>query len=150
MTAKTRWTLAIVGLLAGNVLAGFVLFGIAHHGASQVIPHYYDKAVHYDDAIDQAAENRALGWSVVASIDHGVVTARVHDRAGQPLAGALVQVHGYARAHAERQFTGDLIPAGAGIYQALQARDLGWNDVTITIVRGADRFVRRYAIDARQ
>jgi nitrogen fixation protein FixH len=149
VTAKTRWTLAIVGLLAGNVLAGFVLFAIAHHGASQVIPHYYDKAVHYDDALDQAAENRALGWSVAASIDHGVVTARVHDRAGEPLAGARVRVEGYPRAHAERHFAGDLMAAGAGVYLGPRAHDQGWTDLTVTVERGADRYVRRFAVEAR-
>jgi len=149
MSAGMRWTLAIVGLLVGNILAGVVLIVFAHHGQSRVIPHYYERAVHYDDVLDQAAANRALGWRVDAEIAHGVVTAHVQDRGGVPLAGARVHVAGYARAHAERRYAEDLMAAGAGTYQAPARHAPGWNDLTITIERGGARYVRRMAIEAR-
>ena len=50
MSAGAKWIAAVVGLLGGNVLAGVVLIGAAHHGASRVLDGYYEHAVHYDDA----------------------------------------------------------------------------------------------------
>jgi hypothetical protein len=46
MTAGKKWLLAIVGLLAANMIAMIVLTVIATNGASQVIPAYYNRAVH--------------------------------------------------------------------------------------------------------
>jgi hypothetical protein len=40
MSARTRWTLAIVGLLVGNVLAMVTLATLANTGESEVIPSY--------------------------------------------------------------------------------------------------------------
>lgn len=43
MTAATKWTIAIVGLLLVNVLAGVFIAVAAHHHASQVVPGYSEK-----------------------------------------------------------------------------------------------------------
>lgn len=40
MSPRTKWTLAIVGLLVANLLAMAVLIGAATHGGSVVIPEY--------------------------------------------------------------------------------------------------------------
>jgi hypothetical protein len=40
MTARTKWTLAIVGLLLGNVIAMVTLATVANIGKSQVLPSY--------------------------------------------------------------------------------------------------------------
>lgn len=42
MSARTRWTLAIVGLLVGNIVAMVILATVAHVGQSTVIPDYYE------------------------------------------------------------------------------------------------------------
>jgi len=42
MTARTKWTLAIVGLLLGNILAMVTLATLANIGKSQVVPSYYE------------------------------------------------------------------------------------------------------------
>jgi len=133
VNATTRWILAIVGLLAGNVIAMVILIVASHSGGSQVIPSYYDKAVHYDDQIDQAARNARLGWSITASLDAGAIAI-----AGAP-AGAAISVTGYPRAHADRTFAfaGPRAPAPAH----------GWLDLTITVERGADRFVKHQALE---
>jgi nitrogen fixation protein FixH len=133
MTATTRWVLAIVGLLAGNVVAMVILIAASQDGGSQVIPHYYDKAVHYDDQIDQAARNARLGWSITASLDAGAIAI-----AGAP-PGARVHVTGYPRAHADRTFAfaGPRAPAPAH----------GWLDLTITVERGGDMFVQHQALE---
>jgi len=51
VTPARKWTIAIAGLLGVNVVASVVLAMTASHGSSQVIPDYYERAVHYDDAI---------------------------------------------------------------------------------------------------
>jgi nitrogen fixation protein FixH len=129
----TRWILAIVGLLAANVIAQGVLIAASHSGASQVIPSYYDKAVHYDDQIDQARRNTELGWPVVATADHGTIAIT-----GAP-AGATVSVTGYPRAHADRPF------ALTGARVASPAH--GWLDLTITVDRNGDHFVQHQALE---
>lgn len=41
MNAKTRWIVAIVGLLAANVIAAVILIVAANdHGSSKVLPEY--------------------------------------------------------------------------------------------------------------
>jgi hypothetical protein len=45
MTAGTKWLLAIVGLLAANVLAAVILIIAAHSsGQSKVLPDYQTEA----------------------------------------------------------------------------------------------------------
>lgn len=133
MSPGTKWILVIIGLLAGNMVAMGVLIAASHDGASQVIPSYYEKAIHYDDQIDQAREDDKLGWPVAATVDHGALVIT-----GAP-AGAAVSITGYPRAHADRRFalTGTRVTSPAH----------GWLDLTITVTRGADRFVRRQAIE---
>ena len=127
MSAGTRWIAAIVGLLAANLVAMGVLMGAAQSGRSQVIPDYYAKAVHYDDALDQAAKNRSLGWRVTPRWA-GEFVADVVDRAGAPLVGATVTIEKRGRTAGQRR----------GIY-----------DLTITVTRGRDVFVETIAADAR-
>ena len=133
MSPATKWILAIVGLLAGNVIAMVVLITASHRGGSQVIPAYYDKAVHYDDQIDQAARNAHLGWPITASSEGGAIAI-----AGAP-AGARIAVTGYPRAHADRtfEFTGARAASPAH----------GWLDLTITVTRDADRFVTHQSLE---
>lgn len=134
MNAATKWIVAIVGLLGANVLATVVLIAASHHGGSQVIANYDQKALHYDDQIDQATRNARLGWNVAASVAGNTLVVD-----GAP-AGATVRVSGYPRAHADRTF------AGAGPRMPLPAR--GILDVTVTVDRGADHFVQHQTVDA--
>lgn len=148
MSAGTKWISIVVALLAGNVLAGVVLIGASHHGSSRVLDGYYEKAVHYDDAIDQAAADRQLGWHVDIAITDGVATVTARDAAGQPLAGAHVQLSGVERKASARVFSGDLVATRAGEYRAPVA-GAGWVDLAVTIERGRDRYVHRFALEAR-
>jgi len=133
VTPQLRWILAIVGLLGGNVVAMLVLmFTSSAHGA-QVIPDYYERAAHYDRAIDQAAHSRALGWRIE---QHGR-RIRVVDAAGVPV--ERVTLAGYPRAHAARRFeTPDSrLPDDAH----------GWCDIVVTAERGGDRFEQPLAVE---
>src|SRR3569623_769836 len=111
ISSGAKWIAIVVCLLAGNVIAGVVLIGASHHGGSRVLDGYYEQAIHYDDAIDQAAADRRLGWHVDLAIAGGVATVPASDASGQPLAGAHVQLAGIARTASARVLTGALVAA---------------------------------------
>ena len=134
MSAATKWILAVVGLLAGNIIAMSVLITASHRGGSQVIDAYDDKAEHYDDQIDQAQRNARLGWPVVATFDRGALVVT-----GAP-AGARVRVTGYPRAHADRVFSIVGPSAPLTVHGIL--------DVTIFVDRGSDHFVQKQVVEA--
>jgi len=127
MSAGTKWIVAIVGLLTANLLAMAILIGAAHAGGSRVLPQYYERAVHYDDAIDQAAKNRALGWRVEATFAGREPRVTVRDRAGVAIEDVRV----------------DAVPRARGV------RPAGVYDLTVTAVRGDDRFVEHVVAEAK-
>jgi nitrogen fixation protein FixH len=148
MNAGRRWIAIVIGLLLGNVLAGVVLITAAHHGASRVLPDYYEQGVHYDDAIDQAQRNRLLAWQVGVSIDRGIATVTATDMNGNPLDRARVRIDGIERSDAALVIAGDLIATAPGQYRA-RVGGTGWIDVSVTIDRGTDRYAHRLALEAR-
>ena len=127
VSAGTKWIAAIIGLLGANLLAMAILIGAANAGRSQVLPQYYERAVHYDDAIDQAARNRALGWRVTARWDDGLAVD-VTDRDGQALRGVRMHVVATPRTAAQRR---------------------GVHDVTVVVDHGGSRFVQTMTVEAR-
>jgi hypothetical protein len=148
MNAGRRWIAFVVCLLLGNVLAGVVLIAAAHHGASRVLPDYYAKGVHYDDAIDQAQHNRVLAWHVDVSLDDGIATVTATDMHGEPLERAVVHIDGIERADAARAIAGELIATAPGQYRG-RVGGIGWIDVSVTIDRGHDRYAHQLALEAR-
>ena len=148
ISSGAKWIAIVVCLLAGNVIAGVVLIGASHHGGSRVLDGYYEQAIHYDDAIDQAAADRRLGWHVDVAIAGGVATVTASDASGQPLAGAHVQLAGIERKASARVLSGELVATRAGEYRA-EVGGAGWVDLAITIDRGHDRYVHRFALEAR-
>lgn len=150
MKPGTRWTLAIVGLLGGNLIAMGVLATTATRGSAQVIDGYYDKAVHYDDTMEEAERSKALGWSTDLTFTAETIEVRAHGATGAPLVGARVRVEGRPRAHAVDVFSVELVAIGGDLYRAqLPGRHLGWHDVTIHVEVGGAQFTRRLAIEAR-
>jgi len=137
MTAGMKWLLAIVGLLVANLIAMVILISFSASGGSRVVPKYYDRAVHYDDVIEQSAKNVALGWRVEARFVDRVLVVDVRDRAGARLADATVEVSGAPRAGNARPFV-YRAPVDAGIY-----------DLTITIARGGERFIEQRVAEAK-
>ena len=149
MTARTRWTVAIVGALAVNVIAAVTLAVLANRGAAQVIPDYYAKAAHYDDELARSAASQALGWRVDVTVQGGVIDAAVIDAAGRPIEGAQVRVTGYQRAHAAELIDVALVSSGPGHYHGALAARRGGYDLVATVELGASRFSRRVAVEVR-
>lgn len=148
MTASTRWTLIIVGLLGGNLLAMALLIGSSQTSRAQVIPEYYQRAVRFDDEIDDASRARDLGWQIRASLERDAITVEVADRAGKPVVG-VVHVHGFQRAHAANRFEVDLAAIADGRYRIARANELGVHDLDVVVERGSSRFVAHVVIEAR-
>lgn len=150
MSAATRWTIAIVSLLAGNVIAMLVLMGVAHSGGSEVIPNYYDRAVQYDTEIDDATSSLALAWSADVSLGRSMIEVQVRDRAGLPLDGARVRVTGYSRGHGDRHIDAVLALVGNGVYRAaLRMPAVGVHDLKVVVERAGDRFTTPVSLEAR-
>ncbi len=144
-----KWTIAILGLLAGNVIAMVVLMAVAHSGASEVIPNYYDRAAHYDNEIDDAARSRTLGWHADVSLEGAVIAVVVRDRAGLAVDGASVRVTGYSRAHGQ-PIDAALVLVSDGAYRAvLRSPAVGVHDLTVVIERAGSRFTSPFSIEAR-
>ena len=147
--ARTRWALAIVGLLGGNAIAMAALVVSASDGGAQVIPAYYEQAVRYNDAIDAAARSRALGWRAAAVLDRGALVVTLRDPSGAPLLGARVVVTGHPRAFAARRFELELAPTGPGVYRAsVPDPQRGRHDVVVRVARGAEQFLERVVVEA--
>jgi len=149
MTASRKWILAIVGLLAANVIAMVALAVAANNGSNQVIPDYYAKAAHYDDEMSRAATSQALGWHVAVSIAHGAIDVAVSDAAGKPIEGAEVRVAGYQRAHAGDAIDQALASGGGGHYRAASPARTGRYDLTASVTSGGARYTQHVVVEAR-
>src|SRR4051794_18654039 len=149
MTAAMRWWLVIGGLLAGNVFAMVLLAVVASDGGSQVIPAYYDRAVHFDDEIDRASASRALGWHAEVAIAAGAIDVTMSDTSGHAVDGARVRVTGYQRAHASEPVDVELAQAGGRHYRAGLRERRGWHDLTVVAERGGAHYQERVAVEAR-
>lgn len=166
VSPAAKWVLAIVGLLGANFAAMIVLVASANHGSSRVVPSYYDPALRYESALDQATRNRALGWSVDLAIVDGIVTLTAQDASGSPLVGAHVTIAGTYRSGGE-PIAGALVERGAGQYIGEIAGAAGvvdrsgsakarstpsvprWVDVSIAVERDGKRFAHEMAVLAQ-
>lgn len=150
MTApRTRWVIAIAGLLGANVVAMTILAVTAGNGGTQVIPAYYDKAAHYNDELDAAQVSRALGWHAGVAMSGGAIEVFVMDAAGAAIDGATVRVTGYQRAHAAELVDVTLAAVGGGHYRGQVRGRPGWHDLTVRAERAGDRYLKQLAIEAR-
>jgi len=148
MTPKTRWIVAILVLLGGNVVAMVTLAVVANVGHSEVIPNYYEQSTHYDDTLRAAEASRVLGWHVEATLSRGALHVTVSDAAGAPITGARVRASGYPRARAHDRIDVVLPAAPAGGYLGLADRTLGLHDLAITVERDGKTFGQHVLVDA--
>lgn len=146
MSAATRWILAIVGLLAANLAAMGLLLAAARSDRARVLPDYYERAVHFDRTIEQAAFNARLGWHVDTRLDPESLKISVRDRAGVPVRGATVAVEAMSRARGVVEVA-RATPSDAGY--VVRARWAGLYDVTIRITRGDHVYVAQQTLEAR-
>ncbi len=148
MKPQTRWIVAILALLGGNLVAMVILATVANVGHSEVIPDYYEQSTHYDETMHDAAASRALGWRVDATLSGGALEVTVRDAAGAPISGAQVRATGYPRARAHARIDVALTGAAAGSYRGTADRTLGLHDLAITVERDGKKFAQRIVVEA--
>ncbi|MEZ4400229.1 MAG: FixH family protein [Kofleriaceae bacterium] len=149
MSPGTRWIVGVIATLAATVAAMVVLIVFAERAtAGRVVPHYYERASHYDDVIAQADASRALGWTATVALTAGQAQACVHDRDAQPVRGT-VEVTATHRAHPGAPTTAAATLAGDGCASLPMTLGRGVYDVTVTASAGPARFVATAAREVR-
>jgi hypothetical protein len=143
MKAAALWPLALAAVLGITVVANVVLLLKAGADGTAVEPDYYRKAVAWDSVMAQARHNARLAWHVGGRLERdGALAIDLVDAGGEPLAGALVRVEGFAVAHAGGPAHADLAPAAQpGRYAGrLPAPRPGLHEVRVSVSRDGERF----------
>jgi nitrogen fixation protein FixH len=118
MSAATRWTAAVVGLLGMSVVAVVILIVAAsREGGRQVMPAYDTRALAHGDVMAQQARDRALGWQARSAFVGDELTIELRDRDGAPVRSAVIAVDAYHRAEAARVHHVAPQEVAAGQYQ---------------------------------
>ncbi len=104
----------------------------------------YRKGIAYNQTIERAAAQQALGWQTAVSLEPAGGTTRrltvsLHDRAGRPIDGRTVTAALRRPISAGGDIEADLKGIGSGRYAAdlPAAYDGAW-DVRIEVARGAE------------
>jgi hypothetical protein len=119
----------VPALLLGSMLAGlgtlaYLAIDDPHFALE---PNYYDKAVHWDRAREQARQTDALGLQLslaplrLSPSRNVELELRITDRAGLALSGAEVRLQAFPNAYAQRSQTLVLTPGAPGTYRGTLA-----------------------------
>jgi nitrogen fixation protein FixH len=141
MTATVRWILIVIALLVSNALAMGYLVLASSSSRPDVIPDYYARSAAFDQEIDQATKNRALGWRVDARAG---MSLEIRDAVGAPLTGARVRVSATARADG-RTTEVELVEHDGRYVAPHPAR--GLEDLAIVVDRGGERFTAHAIVE---
>ncbi len=144
---KRHYWMMPVGLLAALTLGElYMVYTAVDDPGFAVEKDYYKKAVHWDSHMEQAAENKRLGWKLALETrpthgGHVELVVRIKDQQGRPVRGANVRVETFFNARAGQILTADLRDAGDGSYQsALPLGHKGLWEFRFTAVQGGARF----------
>lgn len=150
--AGWRWGGLILGLLASQLLIGFVAVWLAvGDPAWAVVPHYREKALHWNEWEQIHDASRRLGWQAAFAI-HGTANALgerqveivLRDRAGRAISGANVQLELYHHARGSDVLMNGLSenPSTPGLYVAtVPARQPGLWEWRLDVQKADSRFV---------
>lgn len=145
-----RWALFPVGLLGILVSVQAVLFSLSRNDPSFAVePEYYQKAVRWDEQVEQRAANTRLGWK--AAVVFGTPERKLDapallqvtllDADGRPLTDASVSATAFANARASDVRTLQLRPTEAGVYTGpVPVRFAGEWEVRLTAIRDGNTF----------
>lgn len=150
------WPIGIavtLGLLVTVYVRLAIIAGTPH--SLVVEEDYYERAVHWDDAMRQSQLNNQLGWHLQASLGHVAPGAdtdlrvELTDAAGVPLAGASVQVTAIHNAIANTPVVGSLHERKPGSYEAaLDVHRTGQWELRFVVTREGQRFTADLRTDA--
>jgi len=125
--AAFRWISFIVAILGTSVTVAMVMLYVSATDPSVgVEPDYYQQALHWDEHAAQRRVNAQLGWSIdlrenpADTIGQRELTLSLTDREGDPIEDATVGVVAFHNARAADRFAFPMLPAGDGLYTAVE------------------------------
>jgi nitrogen fixation protein FixH len=94
MERKSRWIpwVFVGGMLLVVVVNGFMAFYAISTFSGLTTGQAYDRGRAYNNVLEDAARQDALGWTAVVRLDGGRIARSVTDRAGAPVQG-IVEAH---------------------------------------------------------
>ncbi len=137
-----RWALFPVGLLGILVAVQAVLFSLARNDPSFAVEsEYYQKAVGWDQELDQRALNTQLGWLTSVKLTLAPATANLlvtlTDAESSPIVGAATKVTAFPNARASQIQQVSLHETGPGVYVGpVQLVHLGEWEIRVTAEQG--------------
>ena len=142
------WAWVPVGLLVASTLGVGSMALVAVHDPSFALePNYYDKALHWDRAQAQAADNQRHGYTIelvqgiaVDQAGNARVRVRIADASGLDANDAIVSGTAFANAYASETTPLTFVRAESGVYAAtVRARHLGLWEFRLIVDRGNAR-----------
>ncbi|MEM9589508.1 MAG: FixH family protein [Planctomycetota bacterium] len=120
------WPGVVVALLGGHVVVCLVAVALATGDPSAAVePDYYQRAVNWDSIQRAKRESAALGWTTTVEVSDTrdplgkrMVTLKIVDREGQPVAGFNCELMLYHRARANNRETLMLTENEPGCYSS--------------------------------
>jgi len=145
------WPIFLTSLIGIHIASVVVMVIVATHDSSFAIePDWYQKGLHYDQAVQQQRENRRLGWSIKLDVGRPLtgtnqrsVSCMVLDQAGKPVENAKVDLVAFAHLRGSNRTSSVLLPHGGGAYQGTLAfDDPGTWEFRLVITRAAETFTQ--------
>lgn len=146
MSAATRWTLVIVGILLGTVAAVVTLIVLAVKTQTKPLPNYYERATHYDNDIAAAERSRGYQWQTSVALKANEVVACFRDKQGTAVVAA-VTLKGYHRLAPADALELTLAPSPDGCYRAAFPPKLGWYDITLRAQNAQSDYVAQAVLE---
>ncbi|MFO0838483.1 MAG: FixH family protein [Phycisphaerae bacterium] len=120
------WPAIIAGLIVFQLAASATLIVFATSDTTFAVePDYYQKAVHWDQISAAHRAGEALGWKLAFSVDsqadalgRRALDCELSNPAGEPIAGAAVELTAFHYAHASEPLKISLSEGAAGHYGA--------------------------------
>lgn len=118
------WVGTIVAMLAAQVLLMMLIVYVTTVDESFAVePNYYQQSLEWDATMAQRRHNQQLGWQLELSVadqanllaDRQLV-ARLTDRDGHPLDGAVIELVAFPHARGNDRRTATLLPMSEGRY----------------------------------
>jgi len=111
------WIIAAFYMTFMTTLIGFVVIAY-RHPPSEVTAEAYEKGLAYNQTLEKASLEEALGWHSTVSYERGVIRFELRDSRRRPIDGATVKAWFVHPANAGDDRSLVLLPAGEGVYKA--------------------------------
>lgn len=155
LPASRRWPLLVITALAAQMAFGVWMMRVAGSDPNFAIePDYYARAVHWDETMEQARRDRALGWRAVATLTRtsgqpALLVVSILDSVGAPLLIDSLRADVLPVAHASRTRTLTLARNGDQWEAQMRDAESGLWETSIHAWRGRDVFTARLRPELR-